>query len=101
MTPSQDISPELVERLVKAARDVVKAWGSNPFIDDNYKALRAIVAELPEPIDPDLLEARKLACVGRDEATAKGVMAGEYDGWTVVQYHLAGIKRGRELARQS
>jgi len=82
-TPTQ-YAPELVERMVALAKSVVN--GSNPALF--YEQARSIVSDLPQEVDPDLIEARErlnLSFVPRtDEAEALA---------------LACIKRGRQLER--
>lgn len=71
----------------------------NGYFDDSVsvkaftQALRDLSKPLSEiqPVEPDLLEARKLA---------REIMSGERDGALSVIAALAGIKRGRELAAQ-
>jgi len=98
------ISLELQARMVALVRrcaDSAMASG------DLYtmREATAIVAELPQPVDPDLLEAREvaIATVGdRDwpQVWAKEVRAGQYDRESRVRVALAAIKRGRELAER-
>lgn len=64
---------------------------------------RAIVALLPEPVDPDLVEARKI-CEERvrlvDANLAAEYRDGDYDTQMEMQVTLAAIKRGRQLERE-
>jgi hypothetical protein len=92
-----DLSPETVGKLVDHARRVVAKYhdvkpGKNPELDD----LRAIVAELPEPVDQDLVEARKVC----EEVIPSGsaFLEGEWDDGDIMVAALAAIKRGRALA---
>lgn len=86
-----DIPDEIVQRMVRFLRyyernkiDDVETFGHQAMLE-----ARAIVALLPEPVDPDLVEARVF-----------------YEAWdndqisTVVDACLAALKRGRELANQ-
>lgn len=59
---------------------------------------RAIVAELPEPVDPDLLEARGIAA--KFGQTSIPYANGNYDHYPMVVAALAAIKRGREMERE-
>lgn len=65
----------------------------------NYDDAAAIVAELPEPVDSDLIEARELAANRGDDMDAR-ILAGEMDAFDSVLHRLEGIKRGRSLASQ-
>jgi len=62
---------------------------------------RAIVAELPQPVDPDLLEARKIEYDICDEQgiDPEPALRGEWDDKPGVRGVLAAIKRGRALER--
>jgi hypothetical protein len=55
------------------------------------------------PVDPDLLEARKVVAAVHDDPSyvnfARRVLDGEEDDCTDVKCALAAIKRGRELER--
>jgi len=96
---------DLVERMVELVRDLhadhVK-HGSHDYVQDFVLRTAAIVAELPNPVDPDLIEARKVAAETFYRGVTDDVLAGEYDDkGRVVKCCLAGIKRGRELEHQS
>lgn len=59
----------------------------------------ALVRNGWKPVDPDLIEARKMAAETYPEI-AKDYLAGKWDNnSSTVQSRLAGIKRGRELER--
>lgn len=102
---SYDIAPELVERMVAHFRAVVAKFPSpaTQKTDPLLKEAREIVALLPKPIDPDLIEARlivvRLALPGRyDGITGFAAGAGDADEKPYTRAVLAAIKRGRELA---
>lgn len=98
-----EIGREVVERMVTLVRELhadhVK-HGAHDYVQDFVARTAAIVALLPEPVDPDLVEARAIASewskvqhgLGRDYTT------GLYDDEPGLQAVLAGIKRGRGLA---
>lgn len=97
------ISDELVERMVAAVRQ--HASGSAEVLqrsDGEYRSLyaecMAIAAELPQSVDPDLLEARKCA-VPYVDALTSDILEGGYDSSSQVSAALAAIKRGRALER--
>lgn len=110
MSGVSDISPEVVERMVALVRDVADG---EPVYRNELAATweveaRAIAALLPEPIDPDLIEARK---IGAEIARRSGNdiqqilrpdcwESGVNDDTHKMQLMLAAIKRGRELAAQ-
>ncbi len=73
-----DIPDEIVRRLVALARH---------YAPDDAEA-RALVALLPEPVDPDLVEA---------EVIYKSCWANNTGATDAIH---AGIRRGRELANQ-
>jgi len=85
---SESVSPEMVVRIralckaIQCNRNVVGVNGHGVV----YEAGQ-ILNELPEPIDPDLIEARKIG------------EAAHYNSDSLnEQLLLAAIKRGRELA---
>lgn len=87
------ISDELVQRMVEVIRQASgphATWSSTLYIE-----CCSIVAELPKPIDPDLIEARKVA-YERDPALLV-ILEGDLDDCGIVQNALAGIKHGRKL----
>lgn len=101
-----EIDAALVERMVAALR-LAADMGSMSHADDidaAGEAARAIVAELPEPVDADLLEARKLACENsrweRNCDQWRATEEGRQDHIPMVRAALAGIKRGRALERE-
>jgi hypothetical protein len=98
------VSEALVERCMQLARDVANApyfpgSGWAKVEPDIYDQARAIAAELPKPVDPDLLEARQIASDASNKFDRKGYESGQFDEWPMVKTILAAIKRGRELQR--
>lgn len=99
-----EIPLELVERMAAHLRECSTAHNVRPRDPDaqrRYDEMQAIAAELPAPVDPDLVEARKIAAsfsyrVGTDSHAR--VINGSDDSSLNVRETLAGIKRGRELA---
>lgn len=94
-----EISQELVERCVALVRDIAAGGLTTAAIGTEA---RAIVAELPAPVDPDLVEARRVA---ERQSSARGYLydpegfwQGHRDDGDDVQIALAAIRRGRELA---
>lgn len=95
----EQIPQVLVDRMVALVRrcaDSAMASG------DLYtmREASAIVAELPAPIDPDLLIAREVAAAHRyrqpsPNGARDDILAGRYDDWDCVQVTLAAIKRIR------
>ena len=53
----REIAPEIVERCVA----LVRGLADGSIVAAGYPEARAIVALLPEPVDPDLIEARHVA----------------------------------------
>jgi hypothetical protein len=76
---------------------------------DEHPMFLALAATLREynwqpPVDPDLVEARKVAAdtcasLGGNEGYVEHMRRGSYDCDREVQTALAAIKRGRELER--
>lgn len=108
---SNEIAPETVERMVALVRGL-----SDPQIDARYNLgvsdARAIAALLPEPVDPDLVEARQIAAdaifptpapngATEDQVRLRNaILAGKRDNEpAAVGAILKAIKRGRELAK--
>lgn len=102
------------EELDKArAEEAVKNWpqGAIALGVGGVQSLLADAARLaregwvpPEPVDPDLIEARKiwLECApDLPEEVKDRILMGSGDGGTGVQGCLAAIKRGRELERKN
>jgi hypothetical protein len=70
---------------------------------------REIVAMLPKPVDPDMIEAREVVCENHHDRhpespwhadQAAMVRSGKVDNMLEVQAAYHGIKRGRELAQR-
>lgn len=98
-----DISPELVERMVVLVRDLHAdhlRYNLHDRQQDFCQRTAAIVAELPEPVDPDMIEARELVCVRQHVGQANIIREGKMDHMLDVRAAFDGIKRGRELAGQ-
>lgn len=98
-----EIEPETVDRMVALIRRVAAELDHYHGYAANAMQMegRAIVALLPEPVDPDLIEARKIVaslCYRVDTDGYVRVMKGRNDSGLNVRETLAGIKRGRELA---
>ncbi len=101
-----DIPQELVERMVEFVR--MCADSSYMKCSAIKEEAESIAALLPEPVDPDMVEARELiarACAWFNEDPAemvKNIRAGLWDYPDVAQGLVAdtyaAIKRGRELA---
>lgn len=101
-----EISAELIDRMARLLRQQVDSLKhySEDSVTDAVKEARAIVAELPEPVDADLLEARKLACENsrweRNCDQWRATEEGRQDHIPMVRAALAAIKRGRALERE-
>jgi hypothetical protein len=110
-----EYDPELVERMVALVRKIAEEadrfqieTGSldSDFLLAEGSALaaresRTIVAMLPEPVDPDLIEAREFIVrfngPHAEVGYTKSVREGRLDDNEDLQLFLAAIKRGREL----
>lgn len=98
------ISDELVERAFELIRTMASAASAvedeyrmaDGGIADDYQEAAAIVAELPEPVDPDEVEARELARVLANRIGGNSKSFDQYD-LEILAYE--GIKRGRALER--
>ncbi len=97
-----EVAPEIVERMV-ALIETLAANGKNTSsgVMGYADEAKAIVKLLPEPIDPDLPDARKIAATDGMATLRAGIIAGNYDHAYGVKVALAGIKRGRHLSRSS
>jgi hypothetical protein len=105
-----EISQKLAQRMAECLRASLTIDGEIAFKIKTgrtvFAEVNAIVAELPEPVDPDLIEARKLVaqryrkedCPLSYHQVHAAIMLGEDDATQSVQNCLAAIKRGRELA---
>lgn len=97
------ISPDLTARMEALVRKLATwTWVAHTNADKDYAEARAIVALLPEPVDPDLIEARRLVAEKFDGGTKSlagdAVRAGARDHAHDVQLAYDCIKRGRALA---
>lgn len=103
---SAALDPALVERMVALVRDLhadhVK-HGAHDYVQDFVARTAAIVAELPKPIDPDLIEAREMAeALGWASANRlEDLRTGRMDDFQGVKALLDALKRGRELQREA
>jgi len=86
---------ELRLAFIALVRAMAASLVSNEWV--HHSQARAILALLPEPVDPDLIEAREIAA---REAPSKSqaIRLGDYDNNYWVLGPLVGIRRGRELA---
>jgi hypothetical protein len=106
----EGIDPALVARMVALVRTAA-AWknsvvseGFDNRLAETANEAREIVAFLPKPVDPDLIEARRVAATIFDgHLWASAILAGkkDEDQASGVSLALAAIKRGRELAQVS
>lgn len=98
-----EIPQELVDRMIVLMRNF--AQGSERTIPEATSLLRdcakCILAELPKPVDPDLIEARAIAGSHCGGDLQDNIMSGSWDGDIIVRHVYAAIKRGRELERGS
>lgn len=92
-----EYDPKLVERMVALVRGVA-AWDKSPWEGDLVEAHAAfveacaIVAELPAPVDPYMLAARKsvaFAFTNLGSELERQVMAGQHDSCQAIQSILA------------
>lgn len=106
-TPQADTKPDvtarmeaLVRRMALADKQEFLAMGTG--CREAYAEADAIVALLPEPVDPDLILARELACENsrweRGGDMWRAVEAGKEDHIPLVRTAYAALARGRELA---
>jgi hypothetical protein len=101
-----EISPDLVERMVDHIRKAAERYRDVRTSEPLHRELLELAAELPVPVDPDLVEAREMVARSHDVwpdsawhvGQAENARAGILDGCFRVSDTLAGIKRGRELA---
>lgn len=106
-TPERD--PALWDRMEALVRSLSEAKSSAgedprwyPISKHAISEARAIVADLPKPVDPDLIEAREVCfreslSESREDST---YLKGGLDNSLSMRCALAAIKRGRELSRQ-
>ncbi len=99
-----DLSPETVERMVALVRWMEEKRGQHAdyytrFGFEAWSRVREIAADLPQPVDPDLLEARAMANEYAPHGGPwAGILEGKHDASPAVTQLLAAIKRGRALA---
>ncbi|TZG25618.1 hypothetical protein [Sphingomonas montanisoli] len=96
-------SPEAIERMMAFVRNMANATSCSPL----FREAAEIAALLPEPIDPDLIEARKVIHRVLMDKGASGeaifageVLAGERDDALFMHVAIAAIKLGRVLAEE-
>jgi hypothetical protein len=95
------IDPALVARMVTLVQNLAEHTVYQDVTVKRTEA-REIVALLPKPVDPDLLEARQIAHdFAGNGATWAGILEGKHDTSPAVECVLKSIKRGRELAQAS
>lgn len=95
-----EVGSEVVERALELVRDLVSA--DRFYIDALAKRAAEIVALLPEPVDADLVEARKLAASlieHHSPVMAAQIAAGHGDDYAPLKHVLAGLKAGRSLEK--
>lgn len=98
-----DVSQELVARMIVvvcALSDSEITAGQAAHLSDEA---RAIVAELPAPVDPDLVAAREqeaAACEVSFPSYAALVRSGGEDKGGPVRCRYEGIRLGRQLAAE-
>ena len=102
---TENVSPEMVERMIALvwSGQELPAFSYPPGhpIGGFFTELRAIAAELPAPVDPDLVEARSLSIQFKSgKRLEQEILAGMHDEEEAIQALLAAIKRGRTLATQ-
>ena len=105
---TQEITPELQARMVALVRQMHEkgrdriefSMPARDWTSEAYAEARAIVAELPAPVDPDLLIAREVACNNSrwtlGDAQWMAVIEGRQDHIPMVKCALAAIKRIRQ-----
>lgn len=89
---------DIAKRMEALVREMAGAGDIRAMTDE----ARAIVALLPEPVDADLVEARRLAVSFRSgEKIRDEILTCERDAEEAIQALLAAIKHGRALERDS
>lgn len=102
---TERVSPELEARMIALVRNIRNS-GSLYYATEVvplYNEACRIVANLPRPVDPDMIEARKIVASQApfgaiDPSWNSRVIDGFEDDGPWVKNALAAIKRGRELA---
>lgn len=89
---TNDIPDEVVARMVALVREMADR-DSPTYYYDLFMRARDIAALLPEPVDPDLIEARKIVKACYPEMTEG------YNGRRMMVAKSA-LARGRELAKE-
>lgn len=103
-----EIAPELVARMVALVRQMNEKGRNSiglsmPLRDwtaEAYAEAIAIAAELPAPVDPDLVEARAIVALAQHpdfspKNAADRYRKGDWDGDTAVKRAVAAIKAAR------
>ena len=102
MTPDQ-LDMARIAEAERRHRNSERVLGETPMMTVAYLARTGW--EPPVAVDPDLIEARKLAAAQMDKEWAPGGMGaeclrGEKDDHSTVRLALAAIERGRELQHE-
>lgn len=95
-TPQADTKPDVTARMEALVRRMALAdicSTQTDLVQQSIYDARAIVALLPEPVDPDLIEARRIVSEQGYPADYDNV-----DDDSIVGIAYACLKRGRELA---
>lgn len=98
-----DLSPAVVGRMVAFVRGLANVTNAGPyFIANTLETARELATELPEPVDPDVLEARCIAeDIGWFSANhLESLRAGREDNCAAIIGLIKAIKRGRALQQQ-
>jgi hypothetical protein len=103
-TPQADAKPDVTARMEALVRTVADETSLTSWLDHTAEA-RAIVALLPEPVDPDLIQAREVcasvAAVRGDDGLAAEYRAGELDEQFEMQTALVAFRRHNALAGET
>ena len=108
-----EISQELAQRMAALVRDLYAdhiKHGAHDYVQDFVARTAAIVAELPNPVDPVLLKAREIRAAryeadgdGSDEEHrqrwARFMRDGAYDDDRETANVIEGIRAGIEMAK--
>ncbi len=103
---TETISPEIQARMVELVRKITgnQFAASTPIVI--YRDAADIAAELPKPVDPDLLEAREICALAQHPKfsppdAVSDYRSGKFDRDTCVKRALTAIKSARrELERE-
>lgn len=90
-----EVGPEVVERMIALVRAVSEHGGTMV----NLAEARAIVALMPEPVDADRVEVRRIVADALPQKLRAGILAGDEDHTVSITAPLACLKRGRALAQ--